>query len=351
LRRDDPKRFYASLLAGAGSGALSSVLCAPLDLVRVRMQVWGQVRGQRGGGAASTTAAAGVPIRQLLREIRRNEGYRGFFKGLGATLLTVPVFWAIYFPCYDEFKAYWHRQFLVPNCDTHGTSKAMTTDTTAINPSLIHLVSAVQAGAIADIVCNPMFVVRTRLQTQALHDVANRRPALSSQLSPPSIAPARSPPTLSIAATVRSVFRESGLGGFWRGMTANLLGLSHVAIQFPLYEFLKVWMRGPKPHESPTDLLLASSLSKMMASLVSYPHEVIRSRMMDTREIRVTSTAAPTTVTFTGTCRSIYRAEGVIGFYAGLPISLVRVIPNTCVTFVTYELLLRWCTEQRGRRW
>jgi solute carrier family 25 folate transporter 32 len=146
-------------------------------------------------------------------------------------------------------------------------------------------------------------------------------------------------------------------------MTANLLGLSHVAIQFPLYEQLKVQLRGPhKPHESPTDLLLASSLSKMMASLVSYPHEVIRSRMMDSREVRhhqpspqhpplptAVTTTTVTTTTFTGTCRSIYQAEGVRGFYAGLPISLVRVIPNTCVTFVTYELLLRWCTRQRER--
>jgi solute carrier family 25 folate transporter 32 len=149
-------------------------------------------------------------------------------------------------------------------------------------------------------------------------------------------------------------------------MTANLLGLSHVAIQFPLYEQLKVQLRGPhKSHESPTDLLLASSLSKMMASLVSYPHEVIRSRMMDSREVRHpqpnqtsphsrTMTAPATATSFSATCRSIYQSEGIRGFYSGMPITLIRVIPNTCVTFVTYELLLRWCTRHRerlGLRW
>jgi len=50
-----------------------------------------------------------------------------------------------------------------------------------------------------------------------------------------------------------------------------------------------------------------------------------------------------TGVSFVKTCRRIYAVEGMAGFYAGLPVSLIRVIPNTCMTtFVTYELLLRW---------
>jgi len=116
-------------------------------------------------------------------------------------------------------------------------------------------------------------------------------------------------------------------------MTANILGLSHVAVQFPVYEKLKKRFRGDKRHESAADLLLASSLSKMTASLLTYPHEVVRSRMMDARAVNVG---------FISTCRYIFVKEGFLGFYAGLPVSLIRVLPNTCVTFLTYELLLRW---------
>lgn len=62
--RSDPIYFYSSLVAGVGSGALASILCAPLDLVRVRMQVWGQVRHR-----------TRLPITTILKEIRLKEGY------------------------------------------------------------------------------------------------------------------------------------------------------------------------------------------------------------------------------------------------------------------------------------
>lgn len=40
---------------------------------------------------------------------------------------------------------------------------------------------------------------------------------------------------------------------------------------------------------------------------------------------------ARTRVGFIETCRRVYAGEGAAGFYAGLPITLIRVIPNTCI--------------------
>ena len=59
---------------------------------------------------------------------------------------------------------------------------------------------------------------------------------------------------------------------------------------------------------------------------------------------------ARTRVGFVDTCRRIYAGEGMAGFYAGLPITLIRVLPNTCITFMTYELFLRWAREQLDAR-
>jgi solute carrier family 25 folate transporter 32 len=165
-----------------------------------------------------------------------------------------------------------------------------------------------------------MFVVRTRLQTEAVHNLVHPNNKTRS----------------TIVQTVQQLYAEGGLPTFWRGMTANLLGLMHVAIQFPIYEQLKSKFRERRNKgegdETTVDLLLASGLSKSTASLLTYPHEVIRSRMMDAR----------TSVTFVGTCRRIYVTEGAKGFYTGLPISLIRVIPNTMLTFWVYETTLRY---------
>ena len=128
-------------------------------------------------------------------------------------------------------------------------------------------------------------------------------------------------------------------------MSANLMGLSHVAVQFPTYEFLKQYARDRRNDGAPEtalELLGASGMAKMCASLLSYPHEVLRSRMMDSR-----SNIAPT---LTGMVRQIWREEGFGGFYRGLPVTMIRVIPNCCITFITYEYLARW-TKQKWSSW
>jgi solute carrier family 25 folate transporter 32 len=290
----DARHFASTFVAGVGSGVLASILCAPLDLIRTRMQVWGGVMGQ-------TTP------RQAFQEILEREGWKGMFRGLGATLVTVPLFWGVYFPLYDETKHY---------ASTHYSH---------LHPSAIHCGSAVMTGAVADVICNPLFVIRTRLQTQALHQLAEH-----TQLQ-----------QTGMLQTARQLYTAHGPLVFWRGMSANLMGLSHVAVQFPSYEYLKKYARERRNDgqpETPLELLLASGLAKMSASLLTYPHEVLRSRMMDSR-----AAIAPT---LRGTALTIWTKEGIGGFYTGLPVTMIRVIPNCCITFLSYELLLRWTKDQ-----
>ena len=146
------------------------------------------------------------------------------FRGLGATLVTVPLFWGVYFPLYDETKDFLiHRQTFVDARDYH--------------PGIIHCLSAISTGAVADLICNPFFVVRTRLQTQALHELTEGSLLQSSSNN------AKPKPRLSMFQMARRLKREHGMPVFWRGMTANLIGLSHCAVQFPAYEFLKGFLR------------------------------------------------------------------------------------------------------------
>lgn len=37
------------------------------------------------------------------------------------------------------------------------------------------------------------------------------------------------------------IYRTEGLRGFYRGLLPSLFGVSHVAVQFPLYESFKSW--------------------------------------------------------------------------------------------------------------
>lgn len=354
----DHVHYLSTLFAGVGSGALSSFICAPLDLIRTRMQVWGDIQqqqqqqqqnsmknghdAQQHGKNSKLYRNRAIPSigspSEAFRAILKKEGPRGMFRGLGATLVTVPLFWGVYFPLYDEMKDFLiHRQSFL--------------DANAYHPGVIHCLSAIATGAFADVICNPFFVVRTRLQTQALHELTEESllQKKSNQMKQTS--------RVSMLQMARLLKQEHGLPVFWRGMTANLIGLSHCAVQFPTYEFLKGYLRDRRfekqqsSHFVPiaahsnnsnadntvTELLIASGLAKMTASLLSYPHEVLRSRMVDSR-----SSASPT---LTGTAKQIYQREGIIGFYNGLGVTLVRVIPNCCVTFLSYELILKHSKE------
>ncbi len=309
--------MFASLIAGFGSGTLSSIACAPLDLVRTRMQVAGEL--QKGTNYSSNLTKVPSPsLVKSFKDIIAVEGISGCFRGLGPTLLTVPTFWSIYFPLYEILKK---------DLDLHqrGVGRDLNSKDESLDrvPPLVHMSAAIMAGTWADFFCNPMFIVRTRMQTEALHymemPIQERKPH-------------------GIIQTVKNLYKEGGIAIFWRGFTASLLGLSHVAIQFPAYEFLKAEARerSTTNEESALDLLLASGISKMLATSLTYPHEVVRSRMMDSRGFQGEQQSLRQAVT------RIIRNEGFGAFYSGIHVSLVRVVPNCCITFMTYELFLRW---------
>jgi solute carrier family 25 (mitochondrial folate transporter), member 32 len=257
-------------------------------------------------------------------------------------------------PLYEEFK---HRG------EQHQQQQRLLLDddnnVMVLPPAVVHMGSAVLAGGIADVLINPMFVVRTRMQTEGLHTNYDHNNNNNTRRT-----------TTSLYQTVRNLYREGGVAIFWRGMTANLLGLSHVAVQFPIYEQLKQYFRQqqqqqrdneyndvfnndngqddddndvkavavPEPPLTALQLLTASALSKLCACVLTYPHEVLRSRLMDSRAARVSLTTL---------CRDIYQSHGLAGFYAGLPISMVRVVPNTAIAFCVYELVLHELKQQQ----
>ena len=78
---------------------------------------------------------------------------------------------------------------------------------------------------VADTVTNPLWVVRTRMQTETLHWLS---------VSESNVKP------MTMLQTTVGLYEKHGVTVFWRGLTASFLGLSHVAIQFPVYERLKV---------------------------------------------------------------------------------------------------------------
>jgi hypothetical protein len=87
-------------------------------------------------------------------------------------------------------------------------------------------------------------------------------------------------------------------------------------------------------------LVVASSISKVAASLLTDPHEVIRARLQDQR-----STSPRAYAGIVDCARTILRDEGLAGLYSGFSANLARALPATAVMFVVYEFVLRTLRE------
>lgn len=149
---------------------------------------------------------------------------------------------------------------------------------------------------------------------------------------------------------ITSIYREEGPRAFYKGLLPSLFGVAHVAVQFPLYEKLKSLYSKSQPFAdalkadlngslgSDTEnlpsqqILVCSSLSKACASVTTYPHEVVRTRLQIQR-VDASKSQKPRGVL--DTIRMIAQKEGFRGFYRGLGVNLIRTVPSSALTILT----------------
>jgi len=311
------------MIAGAGGGLVASIATCPLDVIKTKLQAQQHTRGQAGYEGIVGT----------VRTILKHDGLRGMYRGLGPTILGYLPTWAIYFAVYDSIKDYFGKtplgevsavRHVYPAAQVKGY-QPLSRD----HPWTLHLVSAMTAGATSTLCTNPLWVIKTRFMTQSRDEPRYRH----------------------TWDAMRTIFRTEGWRAFFRGLFPSLLGITHVAVQFPLYESLKRWTsEGHQETLRPTQILGCSAVAKMTASIATYPHEVLRTRLQTHRKL-LNAQAHPNdphhrVPGIIQTAKTIVHNEGWRSLYRGLSVNLVRTVPNSAVTMVTYEMLVRYLNER-----
>ena len=129
----------------------------------------------------------------------------------------------------------------------------------------------------------------------------------------------------------KEIISKEGFLSLYRGFTASVFGISHVAVYFPLYDMCKDRFAHDKEPQL-LQVLSCSLIPKIIASAVSYPHEVMRSRLFThdkSYDKRFNG--------LHGLILYTYKTEGIKGFYGGFIANLWRILPSTIITLYTYE--------------
>ena len=74
----------------------------------------------------------------------------------------------------------------------------------------------------------------------------------------------------------------------------------------------------------------------MIASTMTYPHEVVRTRL----QTQIGNSNDGKYKSLFQSIRLIYKEEGISSFYKGMGINLIRTVPTTAVSLLTYEILV-----------
>lgn len=277
------------LIAGLTAGSASTLVMHPLDVIKVKLQV------TPSSGDRHRLYSEIVKLLFQEGDASRKLQFAQIYRGLAINMIGNGISWGLYFMINRELLQL-QSHYKSPNN---------------------YFSSALVAGLTTSFITNPIWVLKTRI--------------LSTRAGQGSYS--------SIRASVNYVYSQNGLRGFWSGFVPGLFGIGQATVQFSLYQMVRdarlKRQRGQSSatHLSAAEYLALSAGSKIVATIIFYPYQVVRASLQ-------VDHLALSLQHYTSTLhaiRGLYHSEGFLGFYKGLGANLVRVVPATCITFFIYE--------------
>uniref|UniRef100_A0A8D1FZA7 Solute carrier family 25 member 25 n=1 Tax=Sus scrofa TaxID=9823 RepID=A0A8D1FZA7_PIG len=307
--------WWRHLVAGGGAGAVSRTCTAPLDRLKVLMQVH---------ASRSNNMCIVGGFTQMIRE----GGARSLWRGNGINVLKIAPESAIKFMAYEQIK------------------RLVGTDQETLR---IHerLVAGSLAGAIAQSSIYPMEV---RVPGPGLGSTCageggggrgsrSHHSCWALQVLKTRMALRKTGQYSGMLDCARKILAREGVAAFYKGYVPNMLGIiPYAGIDLAVYETLKnAWLQRYAVNSADPGvfvLLACGTMSSTCGQLASYPLALVRTRMQAQASVE----GAPE-VSMSSLFKQILRTEGAFGLYRGLAPNFMKVIPAVSISYVVYENL------------
>ncbi|KAI0432140.1 mitochondrial dicarboxylate carrier protein [Xylaria sp. FL1042] len=305
--QDEGSRLQV-VTAGATAGLISRFVIAPLDVVKIRLQL----QSHSLSDPLSHQDLRGSPIYKgtirTLQHIVKHEGITGLWKGNVPAEMMYVSYAAVQFTAYRSTTLLLHR-LAGDDADNRLPQAAES------------FISGAAAGAAATATTYPLDLLRTRFAAQGNDRVYT-----------------------SLRRAIWEIRRDEGTRGFFRGLSPGLAQIVPLmGIFFAIYEFARLPLgRLDLPWGSGD--ATAGVLASVVAKTGVFPLDLVRKRIQvqgPTRS-RYIHRNIPEYTGTVRTIRQILTQEGVRGLYRGLTVSLMKAAPASAVTMWTYERVLNF---------
>ncbi|KAM4628770.1 mitochondrial adenyl nucleotide antiporter SLC25A24 [Polymixia lowei] len=275
--------WWKQLMAGAMAGAVSRTGTAPLDRMKVFMQV-------HASKSNKITLVGG--FKQMIKE----GGVASLWRGNGTNVLKIAPETAIKFMAYEQYK------------------KMLSSDGGKVQTHERFMAGSL-AGATAQTAIYPMEVMKTRLTLRKTGQYSG------------------------MFDCAKKILRKEGVKAFYKGYVPNILGIiPYAGIDLAVYESLKnAWLaRYAKDTANPGILVLlgCGTISSTCGQLASYPLALIRTRMQ-----AQASLGDSEQLSMNRMVKKILEKEGFFGLYRGILPNFMKVIPAVSISYVVYEYM------------
>uniref|UniRef100_A0A8B9JXT8 Solute carrier family 25 member 24 n=1 Tax=Astyanax mexicanus TaxID=7994 RepID=A0A8B9JXT8_ASTMX len=267
--------WWKQLAAGAMAGAVSRTGTAPLDRMKVFMQVH---------SSKSNKISLVSGFKQMIKE----GGVASLWRGNGVNVIKIAPETAIKFMAYEQGgKIQTHERFMAGSL----------------------------AGATAQTAIYPMEVMKTRLTLRKTGQYSG------------------------MFDCAKKILKKEGVKAFYKGYVPNILGIiPYAGIDLAIYETLKnTWLSlYAKDTANPGVLVLlgCGTISSTCGQLASYPLALVRTRMQ-----AQASMEGAEQVSMSKLVRKILEKEGCFGLYRGILPNFMKVIPAVSISYVVYEYM------------